>query len=358
VFSRKKYLSIFVILLIMIVFINACGEKKEPIKETIGLGQIAHSILYTPVYIASAQGFFAAQNLDVVFRTINNNTDLVNSLTDNTSQIILLGPQVSMLDFRQKKEPNLINFAQLVQRDTSFLMSRKPVENFQWENLNKKIIIGGTGNSTPQLILEYLLVQRKLYPYKKVDVIQNIPKEAAVGAFKGGVGDFIHLLEPQVSLLEKEEKAYVAAALGEEIGAIAYTTFMTKADYLQEKPQIIERFVKALYQGQLWCTYHTPEEITAQLKPFFPQLDPEIILAVVTRLQSQHTWSPNPLVETKALDKMQEILVTGGITAEKIPQERIVDNSFAQKAVDEVPIPKEYLKKVGQWASEREASDE
>lgn len=346
---KKKYRVIFLIILLLIsMLFNACQMKKKEVDtETIYLGTIAHSILYAPIYIAISQGFFEMENLNVIHDTSESNQDLVNSLEDNSRQIILAGPQVSILDYGPKKERDLINFAKLVQKDSSFLLSRKPVEDFLWETLHKKIIIGGIANSTPQLVLEYLLIQNELSPFEKVDIIQNIPKEAAVGAFKGGVGDFIHLLEPQASLLEKEGKAYLAIALGKEIGNIAYTTFITKDYFLSENPIIIDRFVKALYQAQIWCNYHTPEQIARELEPFFPDLEYSTILSIITRYKSQETWALNPLIKQDALDKMQEILLKSGIIAEKVPFENIVDNSFAQKAIDEVAIPKEYLKSSG-----------
>ena len=158
-----------------------------------------------------------------------------------------------------------------------------------------------------------------MQPYKKVDVIQNIPQEACIGAFKGGVGDFIHLLEPEASRLVNEGNAYLALGLGEKIGDIAYTTLITKAAYLKEKPEVVQRFVNALYQSQLWCNYHSPEEITKELTPFFPELDREIILSVVSNYKSSNTWSQNPLIKQEALDKMQEILVTSGVMAESVP---------------------------------------
>jgi NitT/TauT family transport system substrate-binding protein len=345
VFNKKKsFITVLIILLIMTILINGCQRKKEDNVETVYLSIITDSILYTPLYVALSQGFFEAEKLNIVYSTINSNQDLISSLDDGRSHIILAGPQISLLDYLQKKECNLINFAQLIQRDTSFLLSRKPVENFQWQNLQKGIIIGAIAHSTPQLVLEYLLIENQLPPFKKVDIIQNIPKEAAIGAFKAGIGQFIHLLEPEASLLEKEEDAYLAIALGEEVGDIAYTTFITKASTLSEQENLIESFSKAIYQAQLWCTYHTPEEITHVLKPFFPSLEESIILSIITRYQNQNVWSPNPVITQNSFNKMQEILLKSRVIPEQVPFEKIVDNSFAQKAIDEVPIPKKYLK--------------
>ncbi|MGI6227124.1 MAG: ABC transporter substrate-binding protein [Peptococcales bacterium] len=342
--KKKSFITVLIILLIMTILINGCQRKKEDNVETVYLSIITDSILYTPLYVALSQGFFEAEKLNIVYSTINSNQDLISSLDDGRSHIILAGPQISLLDYLQKKECNLINFAQLIQRDTSFLLSRKPVENFQWQNLQKGIIIGAIAHSTPQLVLEYLLIENQLPPFKKVDIIQNIPKEAAIGAFKAGIGQFIHLLEPEASLLEKEEDAYLAIALGEEVGDIAYTTFITKASTLSEQENLIESFSKAIYQAQLWCTYHTPEEITHVLKPFFPSLEESIILSIITRYQNQNVWSPNPVITQNSFNKMQEILLKSRVIPEQVPFEKIVDNSFAQKAIDEVPIPKKYLK--------------
>jgi NitT/TauT family transport system substrate-binding protein len=342
---RKTNLCIIMLLLLIILNIIGCQLRKGKIPiETVALGGISHSILYAPVYIAISQGFFTGENLDIEYKSLRNNQELINCLDDDIVQIIMAGSQVPILAKGQSEGSNLTIFAQLVDKDPSYLLSRDKQESFSWDKVNKKIIIGGLPYSTPQLILEYLLLQNNLQPYKKVDVIQNIPQEACIGAFKGGVGDFIHLLEPEASRLVNEGNAYLALGLGEKIGDIAYTTLITKAAYLKEKPEVVQRFVNALYQSQLWCNYHSPEEITKELTPFFPELDREIILSVVSNYKSSNTWSQNPLIKQEALDKMQEILVTSGVMAEKRPWETMVDNSFAQKAVEEVKIPKEYLK--------------
>ena len=340
--KNNIYLILFII---AVLVLGSCGLRKEKeVKKTVHLGEITRSILYGPVYIAASQGFFNDENLEIEFTTFNNNTELAESLESNTTQIILSGPQVSIINPLEYPASKLINFAQLVQKDTSFLLGRKTAEDFQWSNLQKKIIIGGIDNSTPQLALQYLLVKNELYPYKQVDIIQNIPKGSAIGAFKGGVGDFIHLLEPDVSLLEEEDSAFIAVALGDEIGEIAYTTFISPSKYLDENPEIIQGFARALYKAQLWCTYHTPQEIAQELIPFLPNISPNIILSVVNRYQKQEVWCPNPIIKQEALEKMEEILITTRVVGNKVPFEKIADNSFAQKAVDEIPIPKEYLK--------------
>lgn len=342
--TRKKWI-IITLISVMIIVINGCQFRKKNVPvDTLSLGGIAESILYAPFYIGLSQGFFASENLDVKYNVYNNNKDLINSLKDNSSQIILAGSQITILEKNQNENSFLLNFAQLVNRDPSMLMSRDKLEDFSWSSLNKKIIIGGIPYSTPQLILEYLLIKNDLQPLKKVDVIHNIPKEACVGAFLGGVGDFIHLLEPEATKLETIGKAYLALPLGEQIGDIAYTTFITTASYFDENPEIIERFVKALYQAQLWCNYHNPEEITQELKPFFPDLDQSVILAVVTKYKNNNTWSQDPLLKQNALDKMQDILIFSGVIADKIPFDKVVNNSFAQKAIEEVKILKEYQK--------------
>ncbi|MDK2823340.1 MAG: NitT/TauT family transport system substrate-binding protein [Clostridia bacterium] len=343
--NKKIYVTLFIIILILNMLVAACKTQKEQPVKTLHLKEVAHSILYAPIYIAISQGFFEEETLNVKIETLTDNEEIIASLYAKNSDIILVGPQTSIILFKENLEEKLVNIAQLVQRDPSYLMSREPKPNFKWKDLKKKIIIGGIQTSTPEILLEYVLLKNDLSPYKEVDIINNIPKDASIGAFKGGVGDYIHLLEPEVSHLENSGSAYLIASLDNEVGEIAYTNFLTTDSYLNKNPIIVQKFVNALYKAQLWCNYHNPEEIAKTLQDSFPEYKLDLIIKVVTRYKNQKIWAVNPIIELQAFDKFQQILIDSGALGEKIPLTSILDNSFAEKTVKEIPIPKEYLKK-------------
>ena len=54
-----------------------------------------------------------------------------------------MGPEATIYQFNQGNTDYLINFAQLTQRAGNFVVSRNKEEDFQWENLKGKKVIGG-----------------------------------------------------------------------------------------------------------------------------------------------------------------------------------------------------------------------
>ncbi|MFZ7102299.1 MAG: ABC transporter substrate-binding protein [Peptococcaceae bacterium] len=341
----KKILLILPVLFLLCttLIFTSCQREKEP-PEKLSLTAISRSPLYAPLFIAESQGFFTNERLAVAINTISSNAELIDALNTRETDIILAGPQNTITQ-EKTREDRLVNFAQLIQKDPSYLLAREAQPDFQWQDLNKKIVIGAVTNSTPELVLEYLLLKHGLPPFRKVDIIHNIPPETALGAFMGGVGDYIHLLEPQVSYLEKSQKGFIVAAVGDHIGEIAYTNFIALDTFLQAKPQAVQKFVNALYQGQLWCKYHTPAEIYQALLPYFPDLDKEILQRMIVHYKNQDIWTDTPVIKEPAFQKIREILRKSGLSTAEIDFTGIVNNTFAQKTVEEVPIPKEYTKK-------------
>ncbi|MFZ5942751.1 MAG: ABC transporter substrate-binding protein [Bacillota bacterium] len=333
-----------ILLLIIIIFIfllNSCsiGKKEKPLLP-VRVSTISHSVLYAPLYLADALGFFKEEGLEVRVLSINNNGTLIHSLYSNESEIVIAGPQNTINRSDAAKE-GLLNVAQLVQKDPSCLMAREPLPDFQWENLNKKIIIGASQNSTPQLMLEYILKKNQLEPYKKVDLIYNIPQETVIGAFQGGVGNFIHLLEPDASV-SLGKGMFLTAALADEIDDISYSTIIVKDSFLKTNPHIVQSFINAIYKSQIWFKYHRENEIATKLKPYFPDLEQDTLKKVVSRFKQQNIWTDTPIVSEKGFDKLQDVIISSGMRSQKLPFESLTDNTFALKAQEMIPIPEEY----------------
>ena len=87
-------------------------------------------------------------------------------------------------------------FAQLTQKDGTFIVSREKIDDFKLEDLIGKDIIGGRANGMPEMTLEYALKQNGIDPRKDVNIDTSVAFAAMSGAFIGGQGDFVTLFEP------------------------------------------------------------------------------------------------------------------------------------------------------------------
>ena len=68
----------------------------------------------------------------------------------------------------------LKTFAQLTQKDGSFLVSREKIEDFSLEDLEGKTVLGGRAGGMPEMTLEYALKQNGMDPEKEVKIDTSI----------------------------------------------------------------------------------------------------------------------------------------------------------------------------------------
>ncbi len=59
------------------------------------------------------------------------------------ADIGFMGSEASVYVYNEGKEDYVVNFAQLTQRAGNFLVSRDKNENFTWDNVKGKTVVGG-----------------------------------------------------------------------------------------------------------------------------------------------------------------------------------------------------------------------
>ena len=113
-------------------------------------------------------------------------------------------------------------------------------------------------------------------------------------------------------MLEKENAGSIVASIGKDSGLIAYTSYFATKSYIEKNPDIIERFTKAIYKGQIWVRDHSAEEIAKEIKPFFLDAEDDILVAVINRYKEVGTWKEEPLSILEYYDLLQDVMITAG----------------------------------------------
>lgn len=245
------------------------------------------------------------------------------------------GPEQVVYIYNQGREDYPVVFGQLTQRDGSFLVGREEEENFDWSSLKGKEIIGGRPGGIPEMALEYVLKQNGLNPENDVKMVTNVDFTATAGAFKSGIGDYVALFEPTATMLEKDGAGNIVSSIGNEAGNISYTCFYTTKSYMDENPEIIQKFTNAIYKGQQWVQQHTSEEVADSIISFFPGTDKEVIVKVIDNYKNIEAYSETPEVSEDGLNKLMDIIqgYDESLITERPDFNIIVNNSFAKQAV-------------------------
>ena len=326
-----KKILVFLLILGILVLFCACNKSDY---QKIRLNEVTHSVFYAPQYVALNLGFFEEEGLEIELTTGQGADKVMTSVLAGQADIGFAGPEAAIYVYNEGSEDYGVVFAQLTKRDGSFLVGRKPEENFKWENLKGSVLIGGRKGGVPYMTLEYVLKKNGLNPKEDLVVDTSIQFALMAGAFTGGHGDYVTLFEPTASMLEKEGRGYVLASIGKESGEIPYTAYFAKKSYIEENKELIQKFTNAVYKGQQWVKEHTPEEIAEVIKPSFPDADEDILIKVAQRYKENDAWCSDPIMKKEAFELLQEVMKEAGELTKEVPFEEIVDNEFAKKAIE------------------------
>ena len=314
---------------------NTSNEEKKAELQTVRLNEVVRSVFYAPMYVAINEGFFEEEGLEIDLSTGQGADKTMQQLLSGNVDIGFSGPEQVVYIYNQGREDYPVVFGQLTQRDGSFLVGRSEEEDFDWKSLEGKELIGGRPGGIPEMALEYVLKQNGLDPKKDVSMVTNIDFTATAGAFKSGTGEYVALFEPTATMLEKDGGGKIVASIGESAGNIAYTCFYTTKSYMDENPEVIQKFTNAIYKGQQWVKEHTDEEVADSIISFFPGTDKDVIVQVIKNYKDIEAYAENPVVSEDGLNRLMDIIqgYDDSLIKERPDFNIIVNNTFANEAI-------------------------
>jgi len=330
----KKLLSFLCLsALLLSVLLTGCG-KAESGTVRVRLNEVTHSVFYAPQYVAMSQGFFAAEGLDIELTNGGGADKVMTAVVSGSADIGLAGPESCIYIFNQGKEDHPVIFAQLTKRDGSFLVGRTD-EDFRWENLKGKTVLGGRKGGVPEMTLEYVMKQNGVIPQEDAVVDTSVQFSMMAGAFTGGQGDYVTLFEPTATEVERAGHGYILCSIGEESGEIPYTAYFASQSYMAAHPQVIQGFANAIALAQQWIADHSDREVAEAIADQFPDTSLDTLEAVTARHRQIDAWNSTPVMEKAALERLETVMTEAGelAAADWVDFDRLVDNTYAEKAV-------------------------
>ena len=337
--KNKKWISLAaaIVLAVTALPMTAFAAKKDGEKKLakVTLNEVAHSIFYAPQYVAIEEGYFAEEGLDLTLVTGFGADKVLTALISGEADIGFMGAEASIYAYQEGATDPAVNFAQLTQRAGNFLVAREEMQDFKWEDLKGKKVLGGRKGGMPEMVFEYILRKNGLDPQKDLTIDQSIDFGSTAAAFIGDKSaDFTVEFEPSATALEKEGAGYVVASLGVDSGYVPYTSYSAKTSYMEKNPEIIQKFTNALQKGMEYVQDHTPEEIAEVIAPQFAETDLDIVTTIVKRYYEQDTWKSDLIFEKESFELLEDILEDAGELNEHVSYEDLVTTEYAAKAAE------------------------
>ena len=314
---------IFVIAALLLFDLNKGDSKKE--KNTkITLAEVTHSIFYAPQYVAIEKGYFEEVGIDIDLILTSGANKVTAAVLSGDADIGFCGSEGTIYVYNGGEKDYLKTFAQLTQKDGSFLVSREKIKDFKLEDLEGKTVLGGRAGGMPEMTLEYALKQNGIDSKKDVEIDTSVDFAAMGGAFIGGQGDFVTLFEPNALEIEKEGYGYVVASIGELGGIVPYTSYSARISFIEENEELIANFTKAIQKGIDYVHNHTDEEVAKAIIDQFPDTSLEDIAKVVKRYRDIDAWPKTTDFSEDSFNHLQDIMIDNGAIDKKVPYDKLM----------------------------------
>lgn len=144
---KKSISAVALSSLLLCGLLAGCNATKDTVpeskKEKVVLNEVAHSIFYAPMYVALEEGYFEEEGLEVSLVTGFGADKTMTAVLTGEADIGFMGSEASIYTYLGGTADPVVNFAQLTQRAGNFLVAREPIENFSWDMLKDKEVLGG-----------------------------------------------------------------------------------------------------------------------------------------------------------------------------------------------------------------------
>lgn len=310
-------------LLPMGLSVVGCKDKDS---NVIRLSEVTHSIFYAPLYIAINNGYFEEYDIEIELSNGGGADKCMTALVSNSADIALMGPEATIYVANQGKQDMPVVFGQLTKRDGSFLIGRENVENFTWDVLANKEILGGRQGGVPAMTLEYAIEKNNV---ENCTIRYDVAFDNLTSAFLGGTGDFVTAFEPAASQIVANGRGYILASIGAETGEIPYTAFTANRSYINNNKETVKNFLRAIIKGYNYLVSASTDDLVRVLKPSFDGTSDELIKKSIEAYKAIDSWNSTPVMSEVAYNNLIRIMENANKLTEPVPFSSVVDNSLA-----------------------------
>ena len=323
IYLASGIIVLFLAFLVLFDF-NKDNDKEKLQKVT--LAEVAHTIFYAPQYVAIEKGYFEDYGIDIDLILTAGADKVTAALLSGDADVGFCGSEATIYVYNGGEKDYLKTFAQLTQKDGTFLVSRKEYKNFKLDDLKGKTVIGGRAAGMPEMTFEYALKQNGIDPKNDLNIDTSVAFPAMSGAFIGGQGDFVTLFEPTATEVEKQGYGHVVASIGELGGIVPYTSYSARISYINNNKELIKNFDKAIQKGLDYVKNHSDKEVAKAILKQFPDTSLNDLTNAVKRYREIEAWAETTKFSEESFNHLQDIMIDYGELQTKVDYSKLIYN--------------------------------
>lgn len=330
---KKKIIIILIALIVLVgvslILIKVFDRKEDSSLTKVRLAEVTHSSFYAPLYVAIENGYFEEEGIDLELILTPGADKVSAAVLSNDVEIGFAGAESAIYVYDQEESDYLRIFSGLTKRDGQFIVARDNYEDFSLEDLYGKEIL--VGRSTGMPALNFLNGLKNMgIDIDKININYSVEFAALSGSFIGGTGDFVNLFEPNATSLEENGYGHVVASVGVMSGEVPYTAFYARKSYIEENPEIIEGFTKAIAKAITYTLENDATKVAGDIIDQFPDTDVSELALMIDRYKEYDCWLENPFVSEELFTNLEDFLIDFDLLSDYVPYEDLVNNLYEE----------------------------
>lgn len=304
---KRKLICMFTALAMVAVFPFAMlGCNKD--KSLIRVNEVTHSVFYAPMYLADALGYFSDEGITIELTNGGGADATMAAVLSGAADIGFCGPEAAIYVAIGGSTDAPKVFGQLTKRDGSFLVGRNKEDDFDWKSLEGKEILAGRKGGVPAMVFEYTVKNLGVSATYNYDVAFNM----MTSAFEGGVADYCTMFEPTASEFQAAGKGYIVASVGLESGEVPYTCYLAKQSYINQNPDKIEGFLRAITKAIKYVNEADSNVVAEKLAPYFDGTSTASLKTSVDSYKKADAWVEDMAMKESAFTRLQDVIESAG----------------------------------------------
>lgn len=298
----------------------------------IRVNEVTHSVFYAPMYLADGLGYFEEEGITIELTNGGGADATMAAVLSDGADIGFCGPEAAIYVAIGGSNDQPKVFGQLTKRDGSFLVGRSDEPDFEWSDLEGKEILAGRKGGVPAMTFEYALKEQGVNATLNYDVAFNM----MTAAFESGVADYCTMFEPTASEYVAQGKGYLVASVGQESGEVPYTCFIAKQSYIDENPEKIEGFLRAVTKAIKYVNETDSATVAQQLVPYFDGTSVSSLEVSLDSYKAIDAWVTDMAMKESAFTRLQDIMESAGELERRVEFGEIVITDVAHTVYEQV----------------------
>lgn len=340
----RKPIALMVMLILAFTFLlTGCGsgqqanDQKAQGDQTLTKVKVAECIRflgYMPVYVGVTKGFFKEEGLDVSISTAGGDSQAFSAVIGGSADFAVADPMMSAIS-KDKGGPGV---------DLGLVINKIPFVGIAKDKTVTEItdasqFKGLTVVTYPKPMTNYTMFMKLLKNAGLKEGTDAKVIQAAFGTELGpievGKAQVAMTLEPTVSNAMITQGYHSVYSYSKEWGEFAFTGLMTTEEYIKKNPEVVQKLMNGI-QKSLNYLRSNPEDAVDVAKEWFPDISKEVLASAVSNMVEEDVWPRNAAVSEEAWKKHLDVRMELGDLSKAIPLEEGTDNTFAQKAFEQL----------------------